>query len=140
MVDISPKFINAEHGQELVVLTRAEFDHLYALAAEAEEDAADIALYDARKAEMTTGINSALPKEVSAMLLRGDRLMKAIRKWRGMTQTDLATKTRLTQGYVSDLESGRRAGTRETLVLIAKHLDVDPDWLIGESDPPLNAS
>jgi DNA-binding XRE family transcriptional regulator len=140
MVDISPKFINAEHGQELVVLTRAEFDHLYALAAEAEEDAADIALYDARKAEMTTGINNALPKEVSAMLLRGDRLMKAIRKWRGMTQTDLATKTGLTQGYVSDLESGRRAGTRETHVLIAKHLDVDPDWLIGESDPPLNAS
>ena len=140
MVDISPKFINAEHGQELVVLTRAEFDHLYALAAEAEEDAADIALYDARKAEMTTGINSALPKEVSAMLLRGDRLIKAIRKWRGMTQTDLATKTGLTQGYVSDLESGRRSGTRETLVLIAKHLDVDPDWLIGESDPPLNAS
>jgi transcriptional regulator with XRE-family HTH domain len=66
--------------------------------------------------------------------------MKAIRKWRGMTQTDLATKTRLTQGYVSDLESGRRAGTRETLVLIAKHLDVDPDWLVGESDLPLNVS
>ena len=89
---------------------------------------------------MTTGINNALPKEVSAMLLRGDRLMKAIRKWRGMTQTDLATKTGLTQGYVSDLESGRRAGTRETLVLIAKHLDVDPDWLIAERDLPLNVS
>jgi transcriptional regulator with XRE-family HTH domain len=46
----------------------------------------------------------------------------------------------LTQGYVSDLESGRRAGTRETLVLIAKHLDVDPDWLIAERDLPLNVS
>ncbi len=66
--------------------------------------------------------------------------MKAIRKWRGMTQIDLASKTGLTQGYVSDLESGRRAGTRETLVLIAKHLDVDPDWLIGERDLPPNAA
>lgn len=135
MVDISPKFINAEHGQELVVLTRAEFDHLYALAAEAEEDAADIALYDARKAELNADINSTLPREVSALLLRGDRLMKAIRKWRRMTQMQLAVKTGLTQGYVSDLEAGRRAGTRETLVLIAKHLDVDPDWLVGDRAP-----
>jgi transcriptional regulator with XRE-family HTH domain len=62
--------------------------------------------------------------------LRGDRLIKALRKWRGMTQLHLAFKTGLTQGYLSDLESGRRSGTKETLQLIAEKLDVDPSWLI----------
>jgi predicted transcriptional regulator len=104
---------------------------LSALAAEAEEDLADIALYDARKAEMEADTAALLPREVSAMLLRGDRLLKALRKWRGMSQSDLAAQTGLAQGYVSDLESGRRAGTAETLALLAKHLDIDPSWLVG---------
>ena len=129
MVDIAPKFIEAD-GAELVLLTRAEFDKLIALAEEAEEDAADVAIYDARKAEIAAEEHSHLPKEVSAMLLRGDRLIKALRKWRGVTQTDLAFKTGLAQGYLSDLESGRRTGTDETLRLIAEKLAIDPSWLV----------
>jgi antitoxin component HigA of HigAB toxin-antitoxin module len=130
MVDISPKFIDAGGGLELVVLTRVEFDELSALAAEAEEDLADLALDDARKAEIEADPEAVLPKEVSAMLLRGDRLLKALRKWRGISQSDLAAQTGLVQGYVSDLESGRRAGTAETLALLAKHLDIDPSWIM----------
>jgi transcriptional regulator with XRE-family HTH domain len=57
-------------------------------------------------------------------------LIKALRKWRGMTQVQLSHTTRLAQGYLSDLESGRRRGTKETLQLIAEKLDVDPSWLI----------
>lgn len=128
MVDIAPKFIKAD-GAELVLLTRPEFDKLMALAQEAEEDAADIAIYDARKAQLAAGIDSRLPTEVSAMLLKGDRLIKALRKWKGVTQMDLASRTGLAQGYLSDLESGRRAGTNETLKRIAEKLDVDPSWL-----------
>jgi predicted transcriptional regulator len=94
------------------------------------EDAADIAIYDARKAEIAAEAHSHLPKEVSAMLLRGDRLIRALRKWRGMTQVQLAARTGLAQGYLSDLESGRRAGTDETLRLIAEGLEVDPSWLV----------
>ena len=101
-----------------------------ALAAEAEEDLADLALYDARKAEIEADPEAVLPKEVSAMLLRGDRLLKALRKWRGISQSDLAAQTGLVQGYVSDLESGRRAGTAETLALLAKHFDIDPSWIM----------
>ena len=129
MVTIEPKYIETE-GAELVLLTRAEFDHLMAIAEEAEENAADIALYDARKAEIAAEAQSILPQEVSAMLLRGDSLLKALRKWRGMTQVHLASKTGLAQGYLSDLESGRRTGTEETLKLIATHLEIDPSWLV----------
>ena len=42
------------------------------------------------------------------MILRGDRLLKTMRKWRGLTQMQMAAQTGLAQGYLSDLESGRR--------------------------------
>ena len=133
MTEIKPKFIDTGTGAELVLLTRAEFDELMALASEAEEEAADVAIYDARKAALDNDPNGLLPKEVSAMMLRGDRLLKALRKWRDMTQMELAARTGLGQGYLSDLESGRRQGTVETLAVIAKALDVPPSWLIASA-------
>jgi DNA-binding XRE family transcriptional regulator len=133
MTEIKPKFIDTGTGAELVLLTRAEFDELMALASEAEEEAADVAIYDARKAALDNDLNGLLPEEVSAMLLHGDRLLKALRKWRHMTQTELAAMTGLGQGYLSDLESGRRQGTVETLAAIAKALDVPPSWLIASA-------
>jgi hypothetical protein len=53
-------------------------------ASEAEEDAADIATYDACKAALDAGLDEALPAEVSASILRGDSLLKALRKWKGL--------------------------------------------------------
>lgn len=132
MVNISPKFIQTDSA-ELVLLTREEYDELLALAEEAEEDAFDIAIYDARKAEIAREGNSHLPQEVSAMMLRGDRLIKALRKWKGLTQLELVKRTGLAQGYLSDLESGRRIGTNETLKMIAEKLDVEPSWLMNEN-------
>ena len=38
-------------------------------------------------------------------------------------------KTDLGQGYLSDLESGRRAGTPETIAKLAKVLEVPVGWL-----------
>ena len=132
MLDINPKFLPTPHGDELVILTRAEFDALMALAAKAEENADDIALYDRRMAELEDEPNSLLPAEVSRSMLKGDSLLKALREWKGLTQTHLAFKTGLTQGYLSDLESGRRKGTRATLVSIADALGVDRTWLVED--------
>lgn len=132
MVDIAPKFIKTD-GAELVLLTRAEFDTLVGMAEAAEEEAADIAIYDARKAELAAALDQRLPQDVSAMLLKGDRLIKALRKWKGLTQRELAFRTGLAQGYLSDIESGRRTGTVATLKLIAEKLDVDPSWLANEA-------
>jgi len=113
-----------------VVLSRAEYDRLTALAAEAEEDRADVAAYDAASAEVAAGRDAPLPAEVSAMLLRGASLVTAIRKWRGMKQTELAGRTGLSQGYLSDLESGRRKGATRSLEAVANALDVPANWLI----------
>lgn len=80
-------------------------------------------------AELAAGHDARLPPEVSAAMLRGESLLKALRNWRDVTQMQLSFKTGLGQGYISDLEAGRRKGTKETLALIAKELDVDENWL-----------
>jgi DNA-binding Xre family transcriptional regulator len=118
-------------GEELVVLPRADYEALLAAAEAHEEDADDVAIYDARKAELAAGADARLPAEVSSAMLRGDSLLRALRKWRDMTQTELASRTEIAQGYLSDIESGRRKGTAETLARIAAALDVPPGWLIG---------
>ncbi|ACK50009.1 transcriptional regulator, XRE family [Methylocella silvestris BL2] len=129
-----PQIIKTPGGEELVVLPRAEYDALVAAAAEAAEDEADAAIYDSRTADLTAGRDARLPPEVSTALLRGESLLKALRKWRGMTQIDLAILADLGQGYLSDLEAGRRRGSRETLHKIAEKLNIEPAWLIGAGD------
>ena len=105
-----PQIIRTPSGEELVVLPRAEYEALLERAGYESEDAEDVALYDARKAELAAG-DGVLPPEVSAAILRGDSRLKAIRSWRDETQQHLAFKTGIGQGYLSDLENGRRTGT-----------------------------
>lgn len=123
------QIITTPNGDELVVLSRADYEALLQSADAADEDADDVAIYDARKAELTAGLDARLPPEVSAAILRGDSLLKALRNWKDMTQTHLALETGFAQGYISDLEAGRRKGTNETLEQIARAMDIDPAWL-----------
>lgn len=125
-----PQFIRTEAGEELVVLSRSDYDALLEALAEAEEEIADLAVYDARKAALADEVDAVLPPPVGDALLRGRRLLEALRDWRGMTQTKLAETTGLAQGYLSDLERGRRKGTPETLTRIAAALDVPAKWLV----------
>lgn len=83
--------------------------------------------YQDRDGQRTVG--SVMSPEVSAAILRGDSRLKAIRKWRDETQRHLEFVTGIGQGYLSDLESGRRAGSPETIAKLAKALDVPVDWL-----------
>jgi DNA-binding XRE family transcriptional regulator len=129
MLDINPKMINIE-GAEMVLLTRAEFDAMVEALNEAEEDAADAEIYRVRKADLDAGYDVILPVEVSARCRKGESLLRAVRNWRGMTQAEVAEKTGFTQGYLSDLEAGKREGTAQTLRMIAKALEIDPVMLV----------
>jgi DNA-binding transcriptional regulator YiaG len=126
---MKPQFITTPGGEELVVIPRADYDAMIAALGDAEEDAADAAIYDARKAELAQGASSALPADVSAAMLRGASLLTALRKWRGLTQNDLAARLEISQGYLSDLESGRRKGAPETLDALASALNAPRAWL-----------
>ena len=121
----APQIIRTPSGEELVVLPRAEYEALLERADHEAEDADDVAIYDARKAAGDV----VLPPEVSAAILRGESRLKAIRNWRGETQLHLNFKTGIGQGYLSDLESGRRTGTPETIARLAQALSVPVEWL-----------
>jgi DNA-binding XRE family transcriptional regulator len=124
----SAQIIRTPHGEELVVLPRADYEALVERADHEAEDAEDVAIYDARKAELAAG-GGILPPEVSAAILRGDSRLKAIRNWRGETQLHLTFKTGIAQGYLSDLENGRRRGTSDTIAKLAQALNVPAEWL-----------
>jgi len=47
-----------------------------------------------------------------------------------MTQLELSFKTDIGQGYISDLESGRRKGTAAALKRIAATINVPLDLLV----------
>ncbi len=125
----APQIIKTPGGEELVVLPRADYEALLHAAEEAAEDAADVAIYDARKAGL--GESEPLPAELSLAVLRGESRLRALRKWRGLTQDELAGRTGLTQGFLSDLESRRRAASAETVDRLALALDVPKAWIDG---------
>lgn len=120
------QFVTTPSGDDMAILPRKDYEELLQRLAEFEEDEEDIALYDARKA----ALNPALPSEVSQRILKGESLLKAIRHWKDMTQMQVEFKTDIAQGYLSDLESGRRKGTDETLRKLATLYDVPSEWLI----------
>ena len=121
------QFVRTPGGEEMAVLARADYEELVARAEDFDEDAADIAMYDACKAENSP----LLPPEVPAFMLRGDSLLRAVRKWRGVTQMEIEFKTGLSQGYLSDLETGRKKGTPETLAKLTAELEVPAAWFMG---------
>lgn len=123
------QIIRSPSGEEMVVIPLAEYEALLAAADEADEDAEDVAIYNARKAELAAGNDTALPEPVSLLMLRGNSRLKAIRLWREMSQTDLADKTGIGQGYLSDIESGRRTGSDDVLQKLAGCLDVPVGWV-----------
>lgn len=129
MLKMSFQVITSPAGEEMVVVPKSEFDAILSRVAELDEDEADVAIYDARKAELTEA--NKLPAEVSMFMLRGDSRIRAIRKYRGLSQVELANHASLAQGFLSDLESGRRNLTDATVESLSKVLDVPADWLKG---------
>lgn len=64
-----------------------------------------------------------------------DRLGKA-RESRGICQNELAEKSGLTCSAISQLESGLRKPSYESLLKIANALDISCDFLVGRSELP----
>jgi len=62
------------------------------------------------------------------MLTTKSRLAAA-RKGRGLSQAELAAKAGIQQGYLSDLETKRRAGLAAKIERLAAALDVSVAWI-----------
>lgn len=116
---------------EVAILPRKEYEALAAKAAEADEDAGTARLVARARKEISEGA-PLIPMEVVERIAAGDHPIRAMREWRDMTQMELSYRTDIGQGYISDLETGRRKGTAAALRAIAQTLRVPLDILITD--------
>jgi hypothetical protein len=124
-----PQFVTTPGGEEMVLLSKADYERLMEIVAEAEEDAADVAIYDARKAD-PEGMKP-MPQPITDAMLRDHvSLLKAIRLWRNIGQQELAKAAEISQGFLSDLENRKRKVTPEIAQRLAKALDVPERWVV----------
>lgn len=65
-----------------------------------------------------------------------ERLKKAMR-FRGLRQTDLAEKTGIEHGTISNYINGKYKPKARNIILIAEALKVNTPWLLGEEDVPM---
>ena len=98
-----------------------------------DEDAEDIAAYEASKAEG----GERIPSEVIDRLIDGDNPIKVFREWRGFNQKNLAAEVGIASAYLSQLETGVRTGSNAKLRAVAKTLDIDFALLIDWCSRPV---
>lgn len=93
---------------------------------DARDEDGDIAAYDAaiRRDE------ESFPSEVADRLIAGDSPVKVFRKFRRMTQGELAAETGTSAAYLSQIETGRRTGSVKLLSRLASALGVEIDDLV----------
>jgi hypothetical protein len=116
---------------EVAILPRKEYEALAAKAAEADEDAGTARIVAHGRKEIAAGA-PLLPKQVVDRLANGESPLRVLREWRGETQLYLSFKTGLSQGYISDVETGRRNGTVAALRRVADVLKVPLDLLVSD--------
>ena len=72
---------------------------------------------------------TALPEAVSTAILAGDSVLKSLRRWRGLTQVELASAAGMTQSFLSEIEARTKTGSPDTLAKLANRLGVPQAWL-----------
>jgi DNA-binding XRE family transcriptional regulator len=90
----------------------------------------DIRDFDAINAAIERHEEELIPAEVVYAILDGANPIKVWREYRELTQQQLADTTGISKPYLSQIETGKRAGTTEILSAIAKALDVSLEELV----------
>ena len=110
-------------------MSRKDYESLVARAAEADEDAGTARIVARARKEIAEGA-PLIPKEVADRIANGENPIRVFREWRGMTQQQLALEGGLTQGYLSDIETGKRRGTALRLRAVSQVLKIPLDLLV----------
>ena len=114
---------------EVAILLRKDYEKLVTKAAEAEENIGTARLVARARKEIAAGA-PLIPKPIVDRIAKGENALRVLREWRDVPQLYLSFKTDIGQGYLSDLENGRRKGTTEVWKRIAKVLNVPLDLLV----------
>lgn len=110
---------------DTVTLSRTDYEAML----EALEDAADIAAAQAAEARVAAGESEYLPIEMVERLANGEHPLRVWREHRGLTGTQLAALSGVPQSYISEIETGRKPGSFEAMVKLARALTISLDDL-----------
>ena len=90
------------------------------------DDLGDIRAYDRAVAKP----QEFVPADVADRLIARENPVRVWRRYRGLTQQQLAQKARISKPYLSQLESGAREASLSVLKRLAAALKLDVDDLI----------
>jgi DNA-binding XRE family transcriptional regulator len=123
---VNTQIITTPSGERMVILPESEFQSLV----EAVENAEDGASVKAFESRLAAGEEELLPAELANAILDGANPVRAWREYRGVTIKSLAQSAGIAPAYLSQLETGQRDGTIETMKKLASGLGVLIDDLI----------
>ncbi|WP_243375162.1 helix-turn-helix transcriptional regulator [Geotalea sp. SG265] len=121
------QIIEKDGKPEFAVIPYVDYQHFLELL----EDEADARAVAEFHEAYTAGREFLIPDEIMRREVAGESPVKLWREHRGLTQQELATRAGISKPYLSQIETGKRQGTVETLSAIARALDVPLDVLTG---------
>ena len=130
----APKPIVIE--RDSVIVSRDEWERISAAAARAErleaidEDKTDATLARRAIERVATGKDEFVPFALAERILDGEHPMRVWREYRGLTGVQLAKRAGATQSYISNIETGKRQGSLQTMIAIARALGIDVEDLV----------
>ena len=114
----------AEDGAT-VLLRRADYEALV----RAAEDAADAAQIREAEARVEAGEDEYVPIELTRRLMAGAVPVRIWREHRGLSGRALAARAGISPAYLSQIETGRKPGSFDTMAKLARALGVDMEDL-----------
>ena len=103
-----------------ITLPQAEYDALVERCSELED----------RLAAIDADNGARVPHQVALAIFYGKSPIRAYREHRGITLRQLSTMAGISMRYMSEIESGRKAGSTSALFRIARALDTAIDTLL----------
>lgn len=116
-------YVEDSTGKKAVIISLEHYQEIQ----ERLEELEDVKSYLEVKSESS----ETLPFDVVSKLVeRNESKVKIIRKYRGYSIIELASKVGITESYLSQIENEKRKGTIEIYKQLAKALNIDIELLI----------
>jgi len=126
--DMDPIMTKTPNGEDIVILSRADYERLLA----ASEDATDARSAAVVMARAEAGSEALIEDADMDAYLAAPTPLAFWRRKRGLTQAALAASAGIAQGFVSEIESGRKTGDVATLQRIARALGLKLDDIVAD--------
>jgi len=122
---MNAQFITTASGERMAVIAENDYRRLI----DSLEDALDGTVVASFHEKLASGQEELIPAEFANRLIDGENPIKVWREYRKMTSRDLAAKADISPGFLSQIETGVRDGSFETIKKIAVALNVTLDDL-----------